>query len=252
MCVNSPLNLKQFNLDVGQPYFIYGDWGVVVGGGWPPGFCGVEGGGCFRGGVVGWGKLGGLHRLILMFVLVYHDAHGFGIRLEDVVKVSDALCTRDTLHWLPPDDPVEAMHPFAIPPPRPRMITIISWNVNGLLDRIRHLAVLKYVKRNSPDVAMLQETHLLGTRCTFLGCLRYDRVYHLGFTRDSRGVAILVHRSFPFSMMRSKIDTLGRYFATWRLMEGRTFNFMNIYVPPHLHGVRIRDLSGAWLTSPLG
>ena len=71
---------------------------------------------------------------------------------------------------------------------------INTWNVNGLLDHIKRGAVLRNLKRLGPKVAMLQETHLLGLRCGFLGRLGFDRVYHAGFTRGYRGVAILLKR----------------------------------------------------------
>ena len=71
---------------------------------------------------------------------------------------------------------------------------IITWNVNGLLDRIKRGAVLKNLKRLGPGVALLQETHLLGTRCSFLARLGFDRVFHAGHSRGSRGVAILLKR----------------------------------------------------------
>ena len=72
---------------------------------------------------------------------------------------------------------------------------VITWKVNGLLDCIKRGAVLRNLKRLASDVVMLQETHLMGTKCGYLGRMGFDRLFHAGFTR---GVAILLRRSFPF------------------------------------------------------
>ena len=67
---------------------------------------------------------------------------------------------------------------------------VITWNVNGLLDVIKRGAVLRSLKSMGPAVAMLQETHLLGSKCNFLSRLGFDRSYHPSFIRGSRGAAI--------------------------------------------------------------
>ena len=96
---------------------------------------------------------------------------------------------------------------------------ILTWNVNGLLDCIKRGAVLRYLKRLCPEVVMLQETHLMGTKCGFLGRMGFDRVYHAGYTRGSRGVAILLKQTFPFIATGSRADPQGRFIAVWRSEE---------------------------------
>ena len=66
---------------------------------------------------------------------------------------------------------------------------VVTWNVNALNDRIKRTAVVQFFKRQSSSVVLLQETHLLGMKCMFLGRYGYERVFHDGFTR---GVAILM------------------------------------------------------------
>ena len=99
---------------------------------------------------------------------------------------------------------------------------------------------------------MLQETHLLGTRCHFLGRLGFDRVFHAGFSRGSRGVAILLKKSFPFTLLGSKSDVLGRYVVIWGLVEGVAYNFISVYVPPQMHATTFDELGDVVLGMPPG
>ena len=128
----------------------------------------------------------------------------------------------------------------------------ITWNVNGLLDRIKRGAVLRCLKRLGPSVALLQETHLLGTNCSFLGRLGFDRVFHAGFSRGSRGVAILLRRSFPFTLVGRRADPQGRFIAIWGTVEGKPYNFVSAYIPPQTHTHSLKDLAELILGLPPG
>ena len=129
---------------------------------------------------------------------------------------------------------------------------IVTWNVNGLLDRIKRGAVLSCLKRMGPEVAMLQKTHLMGTKCEFLGRFGFNRVYHAGFARGSRGVAIILKKSFPFAVLGSRSDPLGRFVAVWGKIDGEAYNFVSVYMPPHLHAQTLRDLGEIILDLPPG
>ena len=117
----------------------------------------------------------------------------------------------------------------------------ITWNVNGLLDRRKRGAVLRCIKRIDPAVALLQETHLLGTKSNFLGRFGYNRVVHAGFSRGSSGSAILIQRSFPFTQSGSHSDPLRRFDAIWDWAERRAFNFISVYIPPQMHASTFQD-----------
>ena len=68
----------------------------------------------------------------------------------------------------------------------------------------------QYLRRLRPDFALLQQTHLLGTNCAFIGRGTYKLLVHAGFTSGSRGVAILVKKK-----RHSKLYKLG---ATWEAL----------------------------------
>ena len=75
--------------------------------------------------------------------------------------------------------------------------------------------MIRYIKLIGPAVALLQETHLLGTKCALLGRMGYDRVFHAGYVRGSRGTAILLHRSLPLTVVDSRSDPGGRFVVVW-------------------------------------
>ena len=39
-------------------------------------------------------------------------------------------------------------------------VRVVTWNVNGLLDKIKRGAVLRYAKHLGADILLLQETHV--------------------------------------------------------------------------------------------
>ena len=47
-------------------------------------------------------------------------------------------------------------------------INIKTWNVNGLLEKIKRGAVLKAANRADVDILLFQETHLMGNKVPFL------------------------------------------------------------------------------------
>ena len=73
-----------------------------------------------------------------------------------------------------------------------------------------------------------------------------------GFSRGSRGVAILLKRNFAFSLIGTKSDPMGRYVAVWGLVEGVAHNFISVYVPPQMQSLTFRDLGEVVLSLPPG
>lgn len=97
-----------------------------------------------------------------------------------------------------------------IDPPLGRL-KLLSWNVNGLGDRIKRGIVLQYLKRQTPDLVLLQETHIQGISYCALNRWGYKLQAHAGYTRGSRGVGILVRSALPFQVQKVTRDPLGRF-----------------------------------------
>lgn len=131
-------------------------------------------------------------------------------------------------------------------------LTVLTWNVNGLGDKIKRGLVLQHIKRQGPAIAMLQETHLTGTACSALDRWGYKMVIHSDFTTGSRGVGILISKKFPLIVMESRKDELGRFAAVTGQWEGRIYNFVSVYIPPALHKTTLPELGKFLLALPQG
>lgn len=109
--------------------------------------------------------------------------------------------------------------------------TILTWNVNGLGNRIKRGLVSNYLKRFKPVFVLLQETHLLGPRCAFLGRGQYTTLAHAGFTCGLRGVVILVRKSPPFTVTRKWEDAEGTYVAVQGVWNHTPWLLVSVYAP---------------------
>lgn len=129
---------------------------------------------------------------------------------------------------------------------------LISWNVNGMGDKLKRGIVLQFIKRHLPDVAFLQETHLIGNSCQALNRWGYTLAVHAGFTSGSRGVGILLRRNFPLVVERSETDPQGRFAVLSGRWEGRTLSLVTVYMPPGLQTQSYHDLGKLLLSLPEG
>ena len=131
-------------------------------------------------------------------------------------------------------------------------IKILTWNVNGLGDKVKRRVVTQYLKRHSPDIVLLQETHLKGNRYQALDRGGYQMRAHSGYTTGSRGVGILIKKTLPLVVRETYVDERGRYAAINGIWEGEILNIISVYVPPRLHDQLFLDLGALLLQLPNG
>uniref|UniRef100_A0A3P9IGB8 exodeoxyribonuclease III n=1 Tax=Oryzias latipes TaxID=8090 RepID=A0A3P9IGB8_ORYLA len=117
--------------------------------------------------------------------------------------------------------------------PSPPRIKFCSWNVQGLRGKIKQRKVLSLLHREKVDVALLQETHLNDNEHLKLKHGWITQVYFSSFTTSSRGVVILMNRSFPFQIETCIKDTYGRYVFIKGVLQGEEITIMNLYCPPN-------------------
>ncbi|KAJ1198444.1 hypothetical protein NDU88_002285 [Pleurodeles waltl] len=60
---------------------------------------------------------------------------------------------------------------------------------------------------------------------------------------EDRGVAILLHRTFPMTNIQIWRDRQGRYVAITGKIEGVTINMVSVYAPPSLIHRTLQDLT---------
>lgn len=131
-------------------------------------------------------------------------------------------------------------------------LNIISWNVRGMLNKIKRGAVLYLAKRYSADVLLLQETHLQGTKAPCLSRYGYTTIYHSGFSRGARGTAILIHRRVPLQATRHWTDQGGRYTILTGTLFQEPITIGSLYAPPPLSHTFIDKFTQLWGTLPGG
>lgn len=129
-------------------------------------------------------------------------------------------------------------------------LRIVSWNVRGTLDKIKRGAILKFAKRAHADVLLLQETHLMGTKALCFQRFGYTQVFHSGFVRGSRGVAILVHHRAFFIHTKTWHDTQGRYLFVYGTINGEPLVLGSVYAPPPLSWGLVEILIALWTDLP--
>lgn len=118
---------------------------------------------------------------------------------------------------------------MALPQYEGEPFRVLSWNVNGLLDKVKHTAILKYARRITPDVLLLQETHLMGNHCPILARQGFDRVWHLGFSSRE---AFLLRHSLTFTLVHTISDPQGQFVTLTGTLGNATINLVSLYIPP--------------------
>lgn len=106
-----------------------------------------------------------------------------------------------------------------------------SWNVKGLNSPVKRNKVLNFLKNLNTRIAFIQETHLrpadhLSIRKGWVG-----QLYHSSFQDRSRGVAILIHKSVPFSISEVISDASGRFIILRGQINGVCLILANVYGP---------------------
>lgn len=136
--------------------------------------------------------------------------------------------------------------------PKVQNMNILSWNVNGLQNKVKRTMVLQYLHRHAPDIVFLQETHLMGNHYKALNRFGYTLQAHAGYTTGSRGPGILIKNTLPLVVGRKWMDPLGRYVALTGRWEGYTINLCSVYIPPKLHSTTLPDIGKVILELPEG
>lgn len=71
----------------------------------------------------------------------------------------------------------------------------VTWNVNGLNQRLKRKKVILYLRKYNIGIALLQETHLAESEHQNPKKQRPGQVFFSSFTSQSRGVVILTDKN---------------------------------------------------------
>jgi len=92
-----------------------------------------------------------------------------------------------------------------------RDLKIVSLNVKGFNNVIKRQKILAFLRKEKTQIALLSETHLNYLKHLKLRRSWVGQVYYSSYNTNSRGVAILIHRSLPFTLEKTIKDNDGRY-----------------------------------------
>lgn len=109
-------------------------------------------------------------------------------------------------------------------------LNILSWNVRGLGDGVKRVALFSTLKKYAAAVVCLQETDLQPDTLSTLkrGC--YQTQFHSTHMAFSREVSILIANTKPFTLLQSLINDF--YFAKWRVSPASLLLCISLHHSP--------------------
>ena len=108
---------------------------------------------------------------------------------------------------------------------------ILSVNCQGLGSNEKRLDIFNYLKSKSCQIYCLQDTHFTSQTEKFIKAQwGYDCIFSSG-TSNSRGVAILFHRNFEYTIHRHILCPEGNYIVADLTVENNRITLINIYGP---------------------
>lgn len=110
-------------------------------------------------------------------------------------------------------------------------LNYLTWNVRGLNDHRKSRLVHSYLVRKAVDICLLQETHLTPTTSNRLCSARWSCIYSATYSNYSRGVAILIKKGLPWTLLKTVSDPEGRYVLVLGTLYNKPLLIVNSYAP---------------------
>lgn len=111
-------------------------------------------------------------------------------------------------------------------------IVLTSINAKGLNIPEKRRILLGDLKRHRAQIAFVQETHFRSNNVPSLKNRDFPTVYHsTNPEAKTKGVSILIARTVPWTLIDSKIDTLGRYVILKGKLGQNTVTLVALYGP---------------------
>ncbi|MBN3289039.1 LIN1 transcriptase, partial [Polypterus senegalus] len=110
-------------------------------------------------------------------------------------------------------------------------VNFVSWNVKGLNHELKRKKVLSHLTGLNAKIVFLQETHLLSKDQFRLQKDWTGQMFHSSFTKKTRGVGILIHRTVPFVASDVVLDPEGRYVMVMGDLSNCKMILINVYAP---------------------
>lgn len=105
------------------------------------------------------------------------------------------------------------------------------WNVRGMAKLIKFKQVITRLKQLGSSVVFIQETPLLKDKLPKVHRRWPGHVFSSCFSSHSRGVLVLIHKSVPFQVNNTILDTAGRYLVVQGTLLSKNITLLNVYGP---------------------
>ena len=109
-------------------------------------------------------------------------------------------------------------------------LPIMTLNVNGLTDPTKRQRLVKWIKKQDPNICCLQETHLKPRDKYRLKVKGWKKVIHANDQKKA-GVAILIPDKIDFVIKAVIRDKEGHFIMIKGSIQGEDIAIINIYAP---------------------
>uniref|UniRef100_A0A3B5KZT9 exodeoxyribonuclease III n=1 Tax=Xiphophorus couchianus TaxID=32473 RepID=A0A3B5KZT9_9TELE len=111
------------------------------------------------------------------------------------------------------------------------LLNCISLNVRGINNPIKRKKVLTYFKKQSTDIAFIQETHLTDIEHLKLRRDWVGHVFYSSFSSKARGVALLINKNLTFRLNYMENDGFGRFILVDCVINTNRVILVSLYGP---------------------
>lgn len=133
------------------------------------------------------------------------------------------------------------------------MITVASWNVNGLNGPVKCSACLDFMKRHEIQVALIQESHLTSQDCHCFANKYYYTAAAASLNSKSCGALVVLKRNLSVNVIETYGSSDGRvaYIKTMLVAISLLFLFMLPIILSSLSLIKLTSFYPIWKASQL-
>ena len=114
----------------------------------------------------------------------------------------------------------------------PDHVKICTFNVNGLRNKTKRLAIFDWLNNKNNNIVFLQETHSnTANETEWKRDLRNFDPYFLHGTTSAKGVCILISKHFEYQIVDKKMDVKGCFLLLHIKCNNSEYVLCNLYSP---------------------
>lgn len=111
----------------------------------------------------------------------------------------------------------------------PKTIKLISWNINGMSNKVKCYKIISHLKSLACNMAMLQKVHLKKAEISKLKPRQVRQVFSAPGSRATRGVSILIAKRISLKLIKQISDKDREIYCSFNLLtKAQTYPLVNI------------------------